>query len=200
MDFHIGGGTFSQVASQSLLDQKRKQYPTQYTATDFKSQFGKRVHDCVGLIKGYLWRDENDKLTYNASQDKDVSGFYQNCSEVGNIQDMPEVEGLLVFMKGHVGVYIGKGEVIEARGHKFGVIKTKLSERPWTSYGKLKWIKYEEEKKEMLTLDEALIFLHEKGLLDKTEHWKYMCENVKDLKFVFIKWANSISAYNTENY
>ena len=106
-DFHTGGGTFSQVASQSLLDQKRKQYPTQYTATDFKSQFGKRVHDCVGLIKGYLWRDENDKLTYNPAQDKDVSGFYQNCFEVGNIQDIPETEGTLVFMKGHVGVYIG---------------------------------------------------------------------------------------------
>lgn len=44
----------------------------------------------------------------------------------------------------------------------------------------------------MLTLDEALAFLHSKGLLEKTDHWKYMCENVKDLKFVFIKWANSI--------
>lgn len=89
---------FGQVASQSLLEQKKKQYPTQYTATDFKSQFGKRVHDCVGLIKGYLWTD-NGKLTYNPSQDKDVSGFYQNCNEIGNITNIPEIQGLLVFMK-----------------------------------------------------------------------------------------------------
>ena len=44
----------------------------------------------------------------------------------------------------------------------------------------------------MLTLDEAMFFLHEKGLLDKVDHWKYMCNNIKDLEFVFIKWANSV--------
>lgn len=90
---------FGQIASQSLYEQKKKQYPSQYTATDFASQYGKRVHDCVGLIKGYLWRDENDKLVYNASQDKDVSGYYANCFEIGNIENIPEVEGTLVFMK-----------------------------------------------------------------------------------------------------
>ena len=49
-------GTFGQTASAELLAQKRAQYPEYYTADDFKSQFGQRVHDCVGLIKGYLWR------------------------------------------------------------------------------------------------------------------------------------------------
>lgn len=184
-------GTFGQIASQSLLEQKRKQYPTQYTATDFNSQFGKRVHDCVGLIKGYLWTNDG-KLTYNPAQDKDVSGFYQNCSGVGNIADIPEIEGLLVFMKGHVGVYIGNGEVIEAKGHKYGVVKTKLAERPWTSYGKLEWLKYEIDKKEIKTLDEALTLLNNKGLLEKKDHWEYMSKNIKDLNFIFIKWANSI--------
>lgn len=96
-------------------------------------------------------------------------------------------------------MYIGNGEVIEARGHKFGVVKTRLSERPWTSYGKLKWISYEEEKKKMLTLDEAMYFLKEKGLIDKPEHWKYMCENIKDLNYVFIKWANSVDTRVTED-
>ena len=106
-DFHTGGGTFGQVATKSLYEQKKKQYPTQYTATDFQTQYGKRVHDCVGLIKGYLWTNDNGKLVYDPAQDKDVSGFYQNCFEVGNIQNIPETEGTLVFMKGHVGVYIG---------------------------------------------------------------------------------------------
>lgn len=56
-----------------------------------------------------------------------------------------------------------------------------------------------EETKEVLTLDEALFFLHDKGLLDKTEHWKYMSENVKDLQFVFIKWANSLVEYDAQD-
>ena len=55
------------------------------------------------------------------------------------------------------------------------------------------------EEKKMLTLDEALLFLHEKGLLDKTEHWKYMSDNIKDLQFVFIKWANSLATTVTKD-
>ena len=40
-------GTFGQTASAALIAQKRAQYPEHYTADDFESQFGKRVHDCV---------------------------------------------------------------------------------------------------------------------------------------------------------
>ena len=146
-------GTFGQVASKSLYEQKKKQYPNQYTASDFSSQYGKRVHDCVGLIKGYLWTNAG-KIIYDASQDKDVSGMLQNCNEIGDISKIPEVRGLLVFMKGHVGIYVGDGEVIEAKGHKFGVVKTKLSDRPWTTYGKLKWIDYQENEMEEPTMEE----------------------------------------------
>lgn len=148
MDFHTGGGTFGQIASQSLYEQKRKQYPNQYTADDFKNQYGKRVHDCVGLIKGYLWTNDRGIVVYTPAQDKDVSGMKANC-KTGNIADMPEIKGLLVFMKGHVGVYIGNGEVIEAKGHAYGVVKTKLKERPWTEYGKLNWIEYQKEEPTM---------------------------------------------------
>ena len=49
-------------------------------------------------------------------------------------------------MSGHVGIYIGNGEVIEAKGHAYGVVKTKLEARPWKNYGKLKWIEYLEDK------------------------------------------------------
>lgn len=99
------------------------------------------------MIKGYLWTDQEGKLTYNASQDKDVSGMRSNCSEIGGINQIPEIPGVLVFMSGHVGVYIGGGKVIEARGHTYGVVMTNLSQRGWTHYGKLKWIRYEEEQK-----------------------------------------------------
>lgn len=143
-------GTFGQEASRTLYEQKKQQYPNQYTATDFSSQFGKRVHDCVGLIKGYLWNNDKGQVVYTQSQDKDVSGMRANCSTLGNIKTIPEIPGLLVFMSGHVGVYIGNGKVIEARGHKFGVVETKLSERPWTEWGKLKWIDYFESKEQTI--------------------------------------------------
>ena len=57
---------------------------------------------------------------------------------------MPELPGVLVFSSQHVGVYIGNGYVIEARGHAYGVVKTKLSSRGWKSWGKCPFIEYEE--------------------------------------------------------
>ena len=57
---------------------------------------------------------------------------------------MPEIPGVLVFMPGHVGIYCGDGKVVEARGFHYGVVETKLNERPWENWGKCPWIKYPE--------------------------------------------------------
>ena len=145
-------GTFGQKATESLYNQKKKQYPSQYTADDFKKQFGAKVHDCVGLIKGYRWsKTPSDLPEYVKSQDKDVSGMLKDCNIKGSISTIPETKGILVFFTGHVGVYIGNGEVIEARGHKYGVVKTKLKQRPWTQWGIPNWLTIiESEGDEML--------------------------------------------------
>ena len=58
------------------------------------------------------------------------------------IDSLPEIPGLLLFKEGHVGVYIGNGEAIEARGRNFGVVKTKIKDRDWIMWGKLDWIDY----------------------------------------------------------
>ena len=139
-------GTFGQTANAGLLAAKRQQYPNYYTATDFASQFGQKVHDCVGLIKGYLWCDTPDsEPIYKAAQDVAVSGLFMACSESGNIDTMPDIPGVCVFMRdmSHVGVYIGGGYVVEATGHARGVVKTKLAGRGWALWGKPRWISYE---------------------------------------------------------
>ena len=138
-------GTFGQTASAALLAQKRAQYPEYYTADDFKSQFGQRVHDCVGLIKGYLW-SETPKSTpvYCAEQDVAVSGLYRSCVRRGDIARMPQITGACVFMEGlgHVGVYVGDGYVVEASGHAKGVVRTRLKDRGWALWGLPGWISY----------------------------------------------------------
>lgn len=139
-------GTFGQTASAALLAQKREQYPEYYTAGDFESQFGQKVHDCVGLIKGYRWCDTPDsEPAYKSVQDVAVSGLYMACSENGSIDTMPDIPGVCVFMRdmSHVGVYIGGGYVVEATGHARGVVKTKLAGRGWGLWGKPRWISYE---------------------------------------------------------
>lgn len=144
-------GTFGQEATQSLLSYKARQYPLHYTSdrmSKYQKQIGEKVHDCVGLIKGYLWCDSVNDMSpkYVANQDKGANGMYNACKERGYITTMPDIAGILVFMDGHIGVYIGGGYVIEARGFNYGVVKTKLNGRGWTRWGKCPYIEYEAVK------------------------------------------------------
>lgn len=131
-------GTYGQTASESLYTSKKKQYPSYYTASDFSSQYGKRVHDCVGLIKEYLWSSSATTApSYNSAQDVSASGMYAKASSKGKIAGFPKKTGQLVF-KGtstskitHVGVYGGDGYIYEAKGHQYGVVKTKYSASDW---------------------------------------------------------------------
>lgn len=138
-------GTYGQTSSNALLKQKRSQYPEYYTAKDFESQFGKRVHDCVGLIKGYLWSDTPTSAPkYNASQDVGADTLFNKCTVSGKISTFKKIPGQCVFKgtdkkKNHVGVYIGNDTVIEAKGHKYGVIRSKLSD-DWKYWGQCCWI------------------------------------------------------------
>ena len=137
-------GTFGNIASQSLYDSKRVQYPDQYTDNDFTSQFGQRVHDCVGLIKGYRWCDEPTSVpVYVASQDVDVSGLWSQCtkSRVQLLSGNNVCIGSVVFTRDndHCGVYIGSGVVIEARSHAQGVIASNLSDRNFLWAGVPQW-------------------------------------------------------------
>lgn len=144
-------GTFGQTASAGLYKSNKARLPAYYTAQDFSRQYGQRVHDCVGLIKGYLWSDTPTSVPkYLAAplrQDLDAQGMYDACSPHGTISSMPDTPGCLVFIKegskiGHVGVYIGGGNCVEAKGHRFGVVQTALKGRGWTHWGICPYITY----------------------------------------------------------
>ena len=140
-------GTFGQVADGALYAKKKKQYPRKYIEADYPKQYGQRVHDCVGLIKGYRWSDTPESTPkYVGAQDVSVEGLYAQCTQRGAITSLPEKPGVCVFMAGlgHVGVYIGGGEVVEAMGHAYGVVKTKLAGRGWAYWGMPEWISYED--------------------------------------------------------
>lgn len=146
-------GTFGNIASQALLDYKREQYPTYYPdpgSPDFTTQFGQRVHDCVGLIKGYRWSDTSTSAPqYVISEDVDVRGLYTQCNRMrGNVDfaitSTVHLEGMLVFDAAmtHVGVYIGNGKIIEAQGHAYGVVQNNAYDRraKFTLWGVPDWL------------------------------------------------------------
>lgn len=141
-------GTFGQTASPTLLNSKRKQYPSYYKSTDFNTQYNKRVHDCVGLIKGYLWSDTTTSTPkYNASQDVSAAGMYKNSTTKGDMSTFPAINGTLVYKKSgnrisHVGIYCVDGYVYEAKGHKFGVVKTPYKQTDWVLWSLCPYIDY----------------------------------------------------------
>lgn len=143
-------GTFGQIASQALLDDRSYAYPEYYTATDFVSQFGLRVHDCVGLVKGYRWSaTPTSPPLYVRDQDVSVEGLFTECSvfrgEVGDdpwVQAYQYTKGVCVFKAdlSHVGVSMGDGTVVEAEKHATGVVVTNLVDKPWRYWGIPDWL------------------------------------------------------------
>ena len=144
-------GTFGQILTAKLLDWKIRQYPNEvgkkadYIRTHW---LNRPVQDCVGLIKGHLWTDDDGVNEYQLDNIPDISadGMFNVASEKALISSMPEIKGLLVWKKGHIGVYIGKGEVVESHGTKSGVIKTRLTksvnDTKWTHWLKCSFIDY----------------------------------------------------------
>ena len=52
----------------------------------------------------------------------------------GPVSELPELPGVCLWKPGHVGVYVGDGRVIEAKGTKYGVVLT-----PLKGLGATKW-------------------------------------------------------------
>ena len=137
-------GCFGQYSTEALYIAKKNQYPKYYKWKLKHKELGTRVFDCVGLIKGCIWAKGIFANTpkYNSAQDVSANGMYSKCTKKGVINSLPEVPGVLVFKNGHVGVYVGNKKVIEAKGHEWGVIESKLSDSAWTHWGYCPWVSY----------------------------------------------------------
>lgn len=132
-------GTYGKVLTSSLLQNKLQQYPKEvgkYLDYIQKNYIGKRTADCVGLIKAFLWWDV-DGPVYTAKTDLSADGIFKAAELKGPISELPEMPGVCLWKSGHVGVYIGAGRVIEAKGTKYGVVETPLkglSSTKWTHW------------------------------------------------------------------
>jgi len=142
-------GTYGNILTESLFEYKLEQYPEgvgNYEEFIEANWLGGRTADCVGLIKGYGWLDP-DTLTIgyatNGVPDYSANQMYRSASVSGTIDTMPDTPGLAVWFDGHIGVYIGNGQVIEASGTRKGVVKTELEGRGWTHWLKIEYISYD---------------------------------------------------------
>lgn len=112
--------------------------------------------DCSGLIKGLLWGWDGDhghkrggaSYTSNGVPDKNANQLIAACRGVST--DFSRIEvGELLWMDGHVGIYIGAGQAVESTpSWKDGVQITTVRNvasgtgHKWTKHGKLPWVAY----------------------------------------------------------
>lgn len=118
--------------------------------------------DCVCLIKGILWGWEGDEsriyggagYAINGVPDIDAGEMFDKCTEASS--DFSKVmPGEVVWMPGHIGIYIGDGLAVEATPiWEDGVQVTAVANmgnkeghnaRTWTSHGKLPYIDYSDQ-------------------------------------------------------
>lgn len=141
-------GTYGTVLSPDFLESKIIQYPDEVGGKeDFirENWLGKRTADCVGLIKGYSWYDTASQMTIlvsNGMPDIGADTMYENATEKGTIDTIPEIPGLAVWKEGH----IGEGKVVEAYGTTSGVIRSELANGGWTHWLKIPYITYLEQE------------------------------------------------------
>ena len=145
-------GTYGTVLSPDFLESKIIQYPDEVGGKEEfirENWLGKRTADCVGLIKGYSWYDTASQMTIlvsNGMPDIGADTMYENATEKGTIDTIPEIPGLAVWKEGHIGVYIGDGKVVEAYGTTSGVIRSELANGGWTHWLKIPYISYIEQE------------------------------------------------------
>lgn len=110
---------------------------------------GHKVADCSGLFSwafkqlgGYMYHGSNTMWNKYCT----AKGEMRNGKRTDGLPLLP---GTAVFTynkkdgkRGHVGLYIGDGWVIEAKGTQAGVIKSKVTETKWVEWGELKGVDY----------------------------------------------------------
>jgi hypothetical protein len=140
-------GALGQIVTVSLIHRLAVMYPRTYTTSYLAKAWklsGKQAFDCVGLIKFFAWGNTGDTLTvYDGDTDISADGAYSKATVKGPIHTMPDVPGVCVRFSGHIGVYVGDGKVVEARGIDYGVVETELSQRPWAHWLQYPGIDYE---------------------------------------------------------
>lgn len=127
-------GACGKVLTEQQLATWAKLYPNIYTAsylTKARKYIGQVCNDCAGLLDEFF------------GQDRGSAWYRNNATKRVPIKKLDEtMRGWAVYKPGHIGIYIGDGKVVEARGINYGTIISNVAEMPWTEVCQLKDIQY----------------------------------------------------------
>lgn len=169
--YGTAGKVWTQVDQEKMdqtEDSKRaasRQYGSQW--------IGNRVTDCSGLLVWAL-KQIGEKIVHHARYQ-----YTDWCTKkgklTGGVRDdgLPLLPGMAVFLQApeakihHVGVYIGNGTVVEAKGAKYGVVTSKPDH--WDHWGELNMIDYSDAA----SLEDNHVPMPEKqfAIVDNPNQW-----------------------------
>jgi len=127
-------GAKGAALTQSQINTWAALYPSTFTASYIakaKTFIGQACTDCSGLIS---W------LTGTLRGSSNYKDTAAQTVAIGKLDE--SMIGWALWKSGHIGVYIGNGYCIEAKGINYGTVKTKVSATAWTHVLKLCDIDY----------------------------------------------------------
>ncbi len=139
---------YGHVSDASFCFGRSEQYPDQakYIKAYGRQWDGVPAYDCIGLFKAYIL-----SIGAPVSFDGINTGraWLDWAVEKGSIQDAILQPGMALFrVEGprntvkHIGVYVGNGKVIHARGTRWGVVEDMLPDE-FTHWARFYWIDYD---------------------------------------------------------
>ena len=158
---------------------------------------GNRLCDCYGLVKGFVWLQPDGSFLYNAAQDVNTEGAFHRATEKGPLSTMPDVLGVILWMHGHVAVYIGNGEYIELAGGGVGANLGRVQGSQFTHWFKDTIINYVNQSGKPEEPDEVeypfdlkyIQRLAELGIMQSPEYWIKKIKDVRYLNLLFQRFC-----------
>lgn len=127
-------GSKGEIMTEQRIAQLTKENPKMFTASYIaksRNFIGRACTDCSGLISWYT-----GVLRGSAN-------FCDTAAERYPVSQLNEsMRGWALWKPGHIGVYIGNGKCVEAKGINYGTVESKVSSTPWQKVIKLKDIDY----------------------------------------------------------
>lgn len=136
----VGTPYFYGMKMEYLTEQKmasmHKSYPSTVTAAYMalaraKKQVGKYNTDCSGLISAYTGKLLGSAQLYSQAYARLPISEWEKFAT-----------GVVLWKKGHVGVYLGGGKVAEAKGINYGTIISDIKATKWEYGLTFSWMDY----------------------------------------------------------
>ena len=134
----VGSGYIWGGVGQTLTEEKLKyfkdKYPSFIDIEKDRKWLGKQVFDCSGLVK-FVFSNVGIHISHGATSAWENTRWALK----GKIEILPKDKVSILYREAsrgmcHTAIYLGNGEVVDAKGNKEGVVKENIN-LSWTHFG-----------------------------------------------------------------